>query len=281
MERPLDNLIHGLAAVSTALACLMPACTVVRDLDDLASDYAEGSAPDAGDAEAGPGDASDLDGFDVRDEGPEPTWWQPTPGTTWQYQLTGELDTSFDVTMYGIDLFDALDEDFVTLHTDQRVVICYFTAGTYEPWREDAGEFAPSDLGSPMDDFPEERWIDVRSPTVRTIMLGRLDKARDKGCDGVAPANVDGFAYDTVFDMTASDQVEYNRFLVEAGHERGLSVGLQNAVGLVKDMLDDVDWVLDAECVEDQLCSLCYVASPMARLSRIGCVLDGAGLVGG
>ena len=39
-------------------------------------------------------------------ENPPTAVWQPKPGTTWQWQLTGEIDTSFDVAMYDIDLFD-------------------------------------------------------------------------------------------------------------------------------------------------------------------------------
>ena len=35
-----------------------------------------------------------------------PDWWRPAPGTSWQWQLTGAIDTSIDVEMYDIDLFD-------------------------------------------------------------------------------------------------------------------------------------------------------------------------------
>ena len=34
------------------------------------------------------------------------TVWRPAPCTSWQWQLTGTIDTSFDVEMYDIDLFD-------------------------------------------------------------------------------------------------------------------------------------------------------------------------------
>ena len=49
------------------------------------------------------------------------------------------------------------------------------------------------------------------------IILDRLDVARAKGCDGVEPDNVDGYANKTGFDLTKDDQLRFNRFLaVEA-----------------------------------------------------------------
>ena len=32
------------------------------------------------------------------------------------------------------------------------------------------------------------------------------------GCDGVEPDNVDGYVNDTGFDLTAGDQLDFNRF---------------------------------------------------------------------
>ena len=59
-------------------------------------------------------------------------WWEPVPGTSWQWQLSGETDPTLDVQMYDIDLFEAQQEVIDQLHAHGRVVICYFSAGTYE-----------------------------------------------------------------------------------------------------------------------------------------------------
>src|SRR4030067_2529778 len=61
--------------------------------------------------------------------------WRPAPGTTWQWQLTGTIDTPFDVQMYDIDLFDTPQSTIELLHTDGRSAICYFSAGSWEEWR--------------------------------------------------------------------------------------------------------------------------------------------------
>ena len=62
---------------------------------------------------------------------------QPQPLASWQIQLTGNLDTTVDVRMYIADAGTraAVIND---LHAAGRIVICYFSAGTQEPFRDDA-----------------------------------------------------------------------------------------------------------------------------------------------
>lgn len=64
-------------------------------------------------------------------------------------------------------------------------VICYFSAGTYEDWRPDRKRFPPRVIVHELDDWPGERYVGVRSASVRRIMLRRLDLAVKKGCDAV------------------------------------------------------------------------------------------------
>ena len=65
----------------------------------------------------------------------------PEAAAPWQWQLTGVIDTSIDVPTYDIDLYDTSDATHAQLHADGRVFICYFSAGSYEPWRPDADRF--------------------------------------------------------------------------------------------------------------------------------------------
>lgn len=183
--------------------------------------------------------------------------WQPVPRTTWQWQLTGEIDTSFDVEMYDIDLFDAPQEVIDHLHDDGRIVICYFSAGSYEDWRPDADLFPEIALGNPLDEWPGERWLDIRRlDLLQPIMSARLDLAAEKQCDGVEPDNVDGYANDTGFDLTYDDQIAYNRWLAQAAHERGLSIGLKNDLEQIEDLVDDFDWALNEQCFQYEECDL-------------------------
>jgi hypothetical protein len=183
--------------------------------------------------------------------------WQPAPGTSWQWQLTGDIDTSYDVEMYDIDLFDVPQAVMDELHDDGRIVICYFSAGSYEEWRPDAGDFPDVVLGDPLDDWPGERWLDIRRiDLLAPIMTARMDLAVQKGCDGVEPDNVDGYANDSGFALTAEDQLTYNTWLAAEAHQRGLSIGLKNDLDQIPQLLPYFDWALNEQCFQYDECEL-------------------------
>lgn len=183
--------------------------------------------------------------------------WQPKPGTTWQWQLSGTIDTSLDVAMYDIDLFDTPQSTIDTLHQDGRIVICYFSAGSYEDWRPDEADFPASVRGNPLDDWPGESWLDIRQiDTISLIMGARLDLAVQKKCDGVEPDNVTGYSNDTGFPLTSADQLVYNIWLANAAHDRGLSIGLKNDLDQIPELLPYFDWALNEQCYEYDECDL-------------------------
>lgn len=182
------------------------------------------------------------------------TVWQPTPGTTWQWQLTGAIDTSHDVAMYDVDLFDVSRSVIEELHEDGRIVVCYFSAGAWEEWRDDADRFPDEVLGAP-NGWSGERWLDVRRLDVLgPILSDRLDLAVAKGCDGVEPDNVDGYANRSGFALSADDQLDFNRWLAKAAHRRGLSVGLKNDLDQIPDLVRHFDWALNEQCFQYDEC---------------------------
>lgn len=182
--------------------------------------------------------------------------WQPTPNTSWQWQLTGSIDTSFDVDMYDIDLFDAPQPVIDQLHADGRIVICYFSAGSWEDWRDDAGDFPAELLGNTLDGWPDEKWLDIRRlDLLGPIMEARLDTAVAKQCDGVEPDNVDGYTNDTGFPLTTNDQIAYNTWLSNQAHARGLSIGLKNDLGQIPDLVNIFDWALNEQCFQFDECA--------------------------
>jgi len=178
--------------------------------------------------------------------------WRPTPGTSWQWQLTEAIDPSFDVEMYDVDLFNVSDEELESL--SDRVVICYFSAGTWEAWRDDADDFPAEAIGQALPEWPNERWLDLTNATVREVMLARLDLAVLRGCDGVEPDNVDGYANVNGVGLNATEQLAFNRFIADAAHERGLSVGLKNDLDQIEDLVDWFDWALNEECAAYDEC---------------------------
>ncbi len=190
----------------------------------------------------------------------EGEWYRPSVDTTWQWQLqpgsSGEINTDYAATVYDIDLFDAPESLIAELQAGGRKVICYFSAGSFESFRDDAGQFQSAELGDPLEGFADERWLDIRSSNVQRIMLGRLGLAAQKGCDGVEPDNVDGFANSTGFDLTATDQLAYNRFLANEAHRRGLSVALKNDLDQIVELVAYFDFSVNEQCHEFEECEL-------------------------
>jgi hypothetical protein len=73
------------------------------------------------------------------------------PDSDWNWQLTGELDMSVDVAVWDVDLFETSGDVIAELQPDGRYVICYFSAGSIEDWREDVGGIEDSAIGLPLD----------------------------------------------------------------------------------------------------------------------------------
>lgn len=183
-------------------------------------------------------------------------WWQPSPGTSWQWQLTDlPVDQSFDVDVYDIDLFDNDASTVAALHAQGRIVLCYISVGSWEDWRPDAGQFPPEVLGNDYEDWPGEKWLDIRRiDLLSPIMRARLDLCRDKGFDGVEPDNVDGYTNDTGFPLTYQDQLAYNIWLAGEAHARGLSIGLKNDEAQAADLVSHFDWAMTEDCFADEWC---------------------------
>ena len=97
----------------------------------------------------------------------EGDWYRPTPDTRWQWQLSGDVNTGYNVEVYDIDLFDNRQEVIAELKNSRKKVICYFSAGSSEDWRPDFNGFSESGMGKPMEGWEGERWLDVRSENVR------------------------------------------------------------------------------------------------------------------
>jgi hypothetical protein len=181
--------------------------------------------------------------------------WHPTPGTTWQWQLSGPVDTSVDAQVFDIDLFDTPQETIDALHFSDRRVVCHFSAGSYDVRRPDASSFPRRVRGDSLDPpYASERWLDIRDARVRRIMEARLDLAASKKCDGVEPDNLDGYENDSGFNLKARDQRAYNRFIAEEAHERRLAVGLKNNAKQVTALEPAFDFAVVEQCFEFEEC---------------------------
>lgn len=188
-----------------------------------------------------------------------PGCWVPPLRTSFQLQFTGTLDTTVDADLYDLDGFDTSAVTVGQLHAAGRRVVCYMNAGAYEDWRPDASQYTAAVLGQPLDDWPGERWVDVRDvnragSALARILRARIELCKMKGFDTIEFDNVDGYTHRTGFPLTANDQLTFNIWLANEAHLRGMSAALKNDLDQVPELVAHFDWALDEQCHQYDEC---------------------------
>eukprot|EP00545_Synedropsis_sp_CCMP1620_P001284 CAMPEP_0119003692 /NCGR_PEP_ID=MMETSP1176-20130426/715_1 /TAXON_ID=265551 /ORGANISM="Synedropsis recta cf, Strain CCMP1620" /LENGTH=296 /DNA_ID=CAMNT_0006955315 /DNA_START=150 /DNA_END=1040 /DNA_ORIENTATION=+ len=198
-----------------------------------------------------------------------PSLWRPkaSDDLTWQWQLQGTIDTTLNVDMYDIDLFDTPIGTIQQLKDQGKKVVCYFSAGSYEGWRSDWPQFFDFVSGDEYTGSEppfagrmsgwDERWLDIRYvDLLRPIMKKRIELAISKGCDAIEPDNMDAYTNgaETNIPLTYSHQLVYNKMLADVAHELGISIGLKNDVDQLNDLVDHFDWALNEQCFQYDEC---------------------------
>lgn len=188
---------------------------------------------------------------------PAPAWWRPVAGQSWQIQLSdSEVGEVLPVEVYDLDGFDTDREIVDLLHTHGIKVICYFSAGTWEDWRPDAGEYPEEIIGDAWDEWDGERFVDIqRIDLLAPILEARMDMCAEKGFDAIDPDNIDSYSADTGFPLTEQDQLAFNTWIAGAAHERGLAVGQKNVPELTAELESSFDFAVSEDCFDDSWCA--------------------------
>lgn len=176
------------------------------------------------------------------------------PGMRLQYQLVGPIDVEADAELFVIDLFDARDDTIDRLRQDGRVIVAYVSAGTYEPWRPDTEALPMSVLGARLVGYPDERWLDVRDPAVRTLMSGRMDLARERGSAGVLLTSLEGYRVDSGHPLSQADQLEYNLWLAQQAQQRQLSAGISGDWAQAEALAEAYGFAIHVDCIASGRC---------------------------
>ncbi|MGZ3455934.1 MAG: endo alpha-1,4 polygalactosaminidase [Polyangiales bacterium] len=191
---------------------------------------------------------------DSATDAPATSWWFPTPTTSWQWQLSGTLDSSFDVKAYDIDLFGTTDAQITALHAAKRKVICYFDTA-YEPDRPDSAKLAPY-KGNAVKGWPGQYWLDIRKPEVVAVMKDRIALAQTKKCDAIEADDVDSRSNDPGFPISAADQQGFIKTLAAEAHAKGMGYALKNDLDEIGVLLPFVDFAVNEECFTYSECDL-------------------------
>ena len=196
--------------------------------------------------------------------------WHPRPGTTWQWQIDGRVDTTVPGRMYDVDLFDAApggtNAGIVRrLHRSHHVVVCYLDTGAWESYRPDAAQFPRSVIGNQTyasngAAWKGEHWLDIRRQSwhlFAPIIWRRLDLAVRLGCDGVEPDQNNPWGNHPGFPISRADEKTWYLEVARQAHRRGLSVGMKNGVEVVDaDTVRAFDWALNEECFQYHECGV-------------------------
>jgi hypothetical protein len=216
--------------------------------------------------------------------------WKPKPGTTWQWQITGRVDTTVSpADMFDIDLSDAIPAARTvqvpgfgavtwpkgpnggvidTLHRLGKVVVCYVDTGAWESYRSDAARFPRSVIGNNTG-WDGENWLDIRHASrasFASLIWSRLDVARAIGCDGVEPDQNNPIGNDPGFPITVADQTSWYLEVATQAHARGLSVGMKNGIESINAAtVSAFDWALNEECFQYDECD---TLAPFVRAGK-------------
>ncbi len=182
------------------------------------------------------------------------------PGLSWNWNLEGGIPSGAAIIDYDPKLGSGSKAR--VKRNNAKYVICYFSAGSWEKGRPDMGGLKQGrDYGRALGGGNEggqwksngapERWLNVDSPAVRSVMVGRLVDAKERGCDAVEPDNLDGDMSgdnSTGFKKSRSQMLGYYKFLANEAHRLGLSIGLKNADNLASTAAGIFDFVIVEEC---------------------------------
>jgi hypothetical protein len=181
-------------------------------------------------------------------------------GTSWDILLSRSgvgnvrVASKANVEVIDVDLFDTDSGTINDLKQDKKV-ICYFSAGSREDWRPDAAEFQNGDFNKPLDGWAGENWLNIKSENVMNIMKKRIKQAADKGCHAIDPDNVDGYNENQDgYGYSPEDHANYIKQLAAEAQKHNLAIGLKNAVEIIPQVVDVIQFAVNEACHEYNEC---------------------------
>ncbi|EGX88093.1 endo alpha-1,4 polygalactosaminidase [Cordyceps militaris CM01] len=215
------------------------------------------------------------------------------PGARWQVEIQNPLIVPSsstqklvpDADIWDIDLWhaDANRSIIPALHAHDKIVICYLNLGAVQPdecdfntsWYKDGGKDnkwtgpwyydANYDPDSPDNEGNRycERYVDFTDTPIRDLMKARLKTARDLGCDGVDPDNIDISSITWGSGATPPTRKQVSAALVDLAayahsmtSTRGFQflIGQKNGAEYAADLVGHYDFAVLERCLEAGFC---------------------------
>ena len=188
-----------------------------------------------------------------------PSFAAPKIGAAWDWQLSEPIRAP-----RGIGVFDT-DPDNTNPRTIQRLnaqgvyTICYVSVGTLEDYRDDRTAFPRAVIGWTYDDWPDERFLDIRQLDVLLpLMQARFQRCKDMGFQAIEPDNMDVYDNDSGFRLSQRDGVRYIKALADMAHGMGLEIGQKNVPEITGQLIGRMDFIITEDCFSDGWCGEVY-----------------------
>ncbi len=205
------------------------------------------------------------------------SWWAPGPtALAWQWEISHPLNLNSPTDMgtgqstysgavaaapevYDIDGFDNPASTVAALHAAGKKVVCYIEVGSAENYRPDYSTFPAAVLGKTMSGYAAERYIDIRSPQVVSIIKARIKMCADKGFDAIEPDIDESYMSNTGFPLTKAIEEAYMTTLTNYAHSLGVAMWGKNPDdtedSYAADMVNVFDAILTESCNQYNTCT--------------------------
>jgi len=174
---------------------------------------------------------------------------------------SGGKDTTTGMKVVDLDI-DEQKDMIASLSSQGHIILCYFSSGTLEPWRQDcqANKTAWQEAAVGQMTNWDEEWLDIRKfDLLKSLMMPRFQRAASQGCHGVEPDNIDCYDNDDCWSKMINPkepsgnavkpaQITWNKWQVDYAHSLGLAIAMKNAVGLISDIGMEYDCAVNEQC---------------------------------
>ena len=180
------------------------------------------------------------------------TWWQPKAGISFDWQLDDITSANtFAGNVVDVDAFTTSAETVAALHASGKKVIAYLSVGTFEDDRPDGSLLPKEVVGSKYDEWPHEKWLDIRQiDKLKPWLNSRFNMILKKGFDAIEPDNLDAYENKTGFTLTINDEKKYIDYLIATAHSNGLGIGQKNVSELTESYAAKFDWALTEDAFQ-------------------------------
>jgi hypothetical protein len=176
-------------------------------------------------------------------------------GDSWDWQLTEPADLNRSVKVLALHPDLVTSQGLAQLRQKGIKSICYVSVGTLERTAPDRGEFPREVIGNTYEDWPDERFLDIRRLTIlQPLMEARFESCRDMGFDAIEPDNMDVHDNDSGFPIKARHTIAYVRLLAATAEGMGMKIAQKNVPDLTEDLVDTFDFAIAESCYQDRSC---------------------------